>query len=73
MRESSPPTGMPAWLQRVRSGVADPGKTGKAGEPRARLTDPPQRIGARPAPNAVKMRVSGRITGATSGKSPTGS
>jgi hypothetical protein len=30
------------------------------------------KIGARPAPKAVKIRVSGRIAGATSGKSPTG-
>lgn len=52
-------------------------ETVRAGHGRVKKTqnggpEPAYRIGASPAPNAVKMRVSGRITGATSGKSPTG-
>lgn len=72
MREFSPRRTCRRGCKGVRSGVAD-----RQGPESRRAPDPPcgiaYRIGASPAPNAVKMRVSGRITGATSGKSPTGS
>lgn len=64
---------MPAWLQWGAIRRCGPVKTVKPGGPWAPPYGIAYRMGARPAPNAVKMRVSGRITGATSGKSPTGS